>query len=261
MNNILVKAQKIQLAFIFQAILLTIFFTTISSCGIPTVTLFESAQITTDVGKKTITITHNSTNDNIQSAQFLGYEIYYKLYKESNTTTRASDKNYITDTVARIPSPSVLTTKNFLKIKTINFNIQEKKFNDITDTPTISIADNNSTIILDFGISSPSEYTYTSGSGNLYGYQALLINQNNSTEILQRNLNTNTKSFFNTISEKSFNSSDYDIRKMISSFNDDTLELIIAIIPYGVNLSNIQVLYGNIAISEDITLNYGQIPN
>ncbi len=242
-------------------LLLVLFFLIISSCGVPTIILFNAAEVITDAGAKTITIVHNSSNDALPSVKFIGYEVYYKLYKSSDIDKRAEDKNYITDTSARVPSTSVLTSKNFLKLKVVNFSADENKFNDTTDTPNVAINSSNQRVILDFGVSNPSEYSYTAGTtGEFYGYQALLINQNNSTEVLHRNLNTTTKPFFDTQTNTSFSSSDYDVRKMISSFNNDTLELVIAVIPYGINLANVQVVYGNIAISEDVTLDYGSTP-
>lgn len=262
LKKTLTKAQKKKnkesafLLHIFTLITLTVF---LSSCGIPSIKLFEGAILSSDGGAGIIKLTHNTGNDSVPSAQFLGYEIYYKLYLTTETDLISSDLDYITDT-DRVPSPTVLTTKNFLRIKLVNYDTNSQNFNDITNTPNLEIEAGAQSILLDFGRSELEDEIYRSGNNETYGYQALLI-QGGNYSILHRNFDTDSSSFFIAQSGDNFNDEIYDIKKMISNFaSDENLEIVIAVLPYGIDLSTVKVIYGTINVSNSIPLEYTARP-
>ncbi len=213
------------------------------SCGIPTLQFFLSSRIV--VGPSDFTVTHNSGNNTLPNLAFYGYQLYYKLYKVGDTDTPTSDRDYLTEE-DRVPSPTVLNARRFRRIKLVEFNEETNEFESRNPDDSVFTIDSSSDeFILNFTTGD------VRGAGDNRGNQAK-IEYNSATYILHRPLRSDaTTSFFGTFSFPTSKDDD-DIKSMIPTYVDgEDLEVLIAILPRGLELSSGRLTYGIITVASD----------
>ncbi len=246
-------------------------------CGIKNTIALAPARVSEDDTEQWVRIEHNTANY-IQS--FKGYNIYYKLYIEGNTSTVNSDRDYLTS-ATRTPSESALTTKKFRLLQRF-----KNRSTDSVNTQTPHIKPDNSnkvrkshTTYIDFS-ASQTIYNPLRNSGDekipddvylspdgLY-YNMLFIRYDNDEVKNVENVKRDTdspKSFFESKDGSSqYSASDSDIKNMIGSNfnrNDNTKLLIVfAVIPYGIDFTAGKISYGPIAVTDSLELDYQNTP-
>lgn len=233
----------------------------IISCGISDVPSFLPASISVTT-PGVIAISHNTKNT---SDSFAGYEVYYKLYLTDNITTISSDRSYITDTI-RKPTPSIITGRKFRKLIPVSFNGAEFTSLEFSQVPLLKPANKSSSITyyIDFSAGTAvysgnvESSTFISGSNDEVGYQALLLDNANTTFIHRQFNNNSFNSFFDTKINTSYSVSDNDISSMIGSDFDygDELLIVLAVLPYGIDFNATQRVYGDIVVSSNTTFDY-----
>lgn len=238
----------------------------VASCGISDIPSFGTARVSR-IATGVFSITHNTSN---VSDSFIGYQVYYKFYNDADVKEIETDKDYITDTTRR-PSPNTITGKGFRALIPVSYN-NSSSYDTIDRNPLIrpqskEIAEvyyvDFSTGIEGYGISIDNN-KFLAGNGSEQGYQALLIEENgNKTTYLHRQLNENdTKPFFRSKSSELYEKTDTDISSMLGSQFEfgNFIRIVIAVLPYGLDFSTTQRVYGNIVLSDDTTLDYERTP-
>lgn len=255
-------------------VLLVVLLAALSGCGISSsVSLFPA--IVTDTNQGFIQIEHNTSN---QMREFKGYNVYYKLYKSGTTATQNADRNYITDST-RPPLESTLTTRNFrplYKFSTSDVLEAQQKPHIVPDLQNLA---QSYTVYIDYSaansVYSPlrtqgaevladDDYVYTAGGGDRYYNMLMVIYNGGSVQkrlFLKRDTASPQKSFFQYPGQQ-YSASDADIKAMIGSSyaNGDQLEIIFAVIPYGIDFTAASITYGAITMSKANRLEYDRRP-
>ncbi len=264
---------SISILFIFSIFILT-------SCGLTSVRfLFQSATITdaTVTGPR-FRIEHNTENNE----GFLGYEVYYKLYKKQSTSTEIDqvqkDRDFLMDSaIAQVPR-TILNTdfrplvrvdlvNDSFEIVDVNPFFQPKVFGDI--------------LYIDFSgfshvsqvLDNTSEFNDNEGN-RIRQYEMILYDDNESLStfhFVHRSLSdTSTASFFSPYSANdsdlkvmtSFAESDIELvnNNMQYLFSSVSIELVIAVLPVGIDIANLQKIYGLIAVSYPLDIDWSENP-
>lgn len=246
--------------------------TLLTTCGISNITPLNSAIVTYNRTNGWVKIEHN-TGQNPNA--FKGYNIYYKLYVPGDTLSQNADRDYLTD-VKRAPNESLLTTRNFSPI--YRFSPSDNSKLPIQKThisPDIKNISKQHTVYIDISATKSTYIPLRAGGtenesrnilkNNQYQYDgknnALLIEYNNAiqkVEFLKRDT-TDNKGFFGT---EEYKATDSDIKKMLGKkkLPEEELEIVFAIISYGIDFSITAITYGPIALTQPLDLNYKRSP-
>lgn len=236
----------------------------ITTCGISDIPLYDSASII-EIAPGVIKVSHNANSDQT----FIGYHVYYKLYDSADITTISADKSYITDTT-KYPSITTITGKGYRELVTVKFTGTTFIATEKTLKPQIKTSPK--TYYFDFsagtqvynGKSTLTSTNFIYGINENKSYQALLIEEDTgTTTILHRMLNEGQfKPFFDTQTQPSYSSSDPDVASMIgTTFSPgDKINIVLAVIPYGVDFITVQKIYGDIVLSSETNLDYTIVP-
>ncbi len=213
------------------------------SCGLPTLQFFLNAEIT--VSPNSFTVSHNPGNNSLPNLAFYGYQLYYKFYSVGDTENPASDRDYLTEE-DRVPSPTVLTARRFRRIKLVEFNEDTNEFESRNPDDSVFTIASSPEFILNFTTGD------VLGAGDNLGNQAKIEYNNATSYILHRTLSGDaTTSFFGTFSVPTKDSDD-DIKSMIPEYVDgENLEVVIAVLPRGLEISSARLTYGIITVASD----------
>ncbi len=254
------------LKYLLCGLLIVIIF---NGCGLSNITSLNSASIER-VEEGVIRINHNTSNIN----NFLGYNIYYKFYNSADASLLQSDKNYITDSTKQ-PSSSILTTRKFKLIQIVTINPNTLVVTNTNTVPHITplreSLDQPYVVYIDFSEGKAvyplretiSNSIFSQPNGNEFHVILIKANENNQTSIIRRDhsVNTTPKGFFNSKTMSSYSKKDFDIKTMMKNFkSDDTIQIIFAILPYGIDYVQGQKIYGEISISPEMTIQYKNTP-